>query len=153
MVHLELVTRWNCQEVLKLNVQESQRRFVPSVAASMGKMHSRPDGDYYTYQPLCIYNEKNTLVGFVMLTFDASTDWSYWFNGFLIDERYQGKGYGKSAVAALINFVKGQFPQSRCLNLTVHSENRKALTLYKKAGFVETGEVYGDELGYQLVFR
>lgn len=152
MVRLEPTTRDNWRNVLSLQVRDQQRHFVPSVAVSLAKVHIRPDGDEYTYLPFCIYNTKNELIGFVMLTFDDSLGWSYWFNGFFIDQAHQGKGYGRATIEALIDFVRQQFPHSRCLNLTICDENTSARSLYEKCGFSKTGEVYDGEVVYRLVF-
>lgn len=102
--------------------------------------------------PFCIYNTEDSLVGFVMITVDETTAWSYWLNGFMIDVSYQAKGYGRATIDAVISYIKENYVHSKCLNLTVCAENEVARKLYDKMGFSETGEVYDDEIVYRFVF-
>lgn len=152
MIQLVPATRENWQEALGLQVQEAQRHFVPTVAVSLAKVHIRPDGDEYTYLPFCIYNAEGRLVGFVMITVDASRSTSYWMNGFLIDAAHQDRGYGKAAILAVVEYIRARYPHSECLNLTVCSDNTNARRLYEKLGFIPTGDVYDDEVVYRLNF-
>ncbi|MGG4442396.1 GNAT family N-acetyltransferase [Brevibacillus fortis] len=142
-------TRDNWQDALRLQVHDEQQRFVPSVAVSLAKVHIRPDGDDCVYEPFCLYGA-DKMVGFVMITYDASTDWCYWFNGFFIDQQYQGKGYGRAALVAIVDTVRNRFPQSRFVNLTVWTGNASARHLYSQFGFEETGDVYDGEIVYRL---
>ncbi|WP_212981125.1 GNAT family N-acetyltransferase [Paenibacillus azoreducens] len=152
LIKLTPATRENWKDSLELQVQVHQTHYVPSVAVSLAKVHIRPDGDEYEYLPFCIYNDENNLVGFVMLTLDETTTWSYWMNGFMIDQNYQGKGYGKAAIDSVIRYIKENYSHSECLNLTVCADNIAARKLYEKLGFTETGDVYDDEVVYRLVF-
>ncbi|WGV58422.1 GNAT family N-acetyltransferase [Brevibacillus brevis] len=148
-IRLVPTTRDNWQDALRLQVQDEQLRFVPSVAVSLAKVHIRPDGDNCAYEPFCLY-DTDEMVGFVMIAYDASTDWCYWFNGFLIDHQYQGKGYGRAALSAIVDTVRNRFPQSRFVNLTVCPDNAGARHLYSQSGFEETGDVYDGEIVYRL---
>ncbi|GIP26670.1 GCN5 family N-acetyltransferase [Paenibacillus sp. J23TS9] len=152
MIRLIPTTRENWKDAINLQVQVHQNHYVPSVAVSLAKVHIRPDGDEYKYLPFCIYNTENSLVGFVMITVDDTTAWSYWVNGLLIDASYQGKGYGKATIESVIRYIKENYYNSRCLNLTVCADNEAARKLYEKLGFSETGEVYDDEIVYRFVF-
>ncbi|MCZ1267280.1 GNAT family N-acetyltransferase [Paenibacillus tundrae] len=152
VIRLIPTTRENWKDALNLQVQANQNHYVPSVAVSLAKVHIRPDGDEYKYLPFCIYNMEDSLVGFVMITVDETTAWSYWLNGFMIDVSYQGKGYGRAAIDAVISYIKENYVHSKCLNLTVCAENEVARKLYDKMGFSETGKVYDDEIVYRFVF-
>jgi diamine N-acetyltransferase len=151
LIRLIPTTRENWKDALDLQVQVHQNHFVPSVAVSLAKVHIRPDGDEYKYLPFCIYNAENNLVGFVMITVDETTTWSYWLNGFIIDAIYQGKGYGKATINSVIRYIIENFPNSKCLNLTVCADNFSARKLYEKFGFSETGDVYDDEIVYRFI--
>lgn len=152
LIKLIPTTRENWKDALDLKVEVHQNHFVPTVAVSLAKVHVRPDGDEYKYLPFCIYNDENSLVGFVMITLDETTTWSYWVNGLIIDANYQRKGYGKSALNSVIRYIRKNFSHSECLNLTVCTDNVDARKLYEKFGFCETGEIYDDEVVYRFVF-
>jgi len=85
-----------------------------------------------------------------MHAFEVHTTHSYWINGFLIDSRYQGRGFGKAALLQMINDIKKRFAHCQEIRLTVHKNNAAAHRLYLSIGFIETGEIWGEELVLRL---
>ncbi|QQE75059.1 GNAT family N-acetyltransferase [Brevibacillus composti] len=144
-ITLKPVTRDNWLEALALQVNQEQSGFVPTVAVSLAKVHIKPDGDEVEYLPFAIYNGE-TMVGFMMHAFVERTANMYWINGFLIDSKYQGKGYGKAALEQMIAYITNRFSQCEEIRLTVYPHNEIAYRLYQSVGFVETGERLGEEL-------
>ena len=62
----------------------------------------------------------------------------------MIDDRFQGHGYGRAALDAIVALVRDRgLPTIR---LSVVSENEQALEFYRRNGFAETGEVHGGEI-------
>lgn len=144
-VQLEAVTRENWQEALQLKVKDVQNYFVPTVAVSLAKVYVKPDGDKVNYLPFAIYEEEQGMIGFVMHAYVEDTDDMYWINGFIIDEKHQGKGYGRAALRKMVNWIINQYSQCKEVRLTVHKENDAARQLYKSFGFVEAGEFDEEE--------
>lgn len=144
-VQLEAVTRENWQEALQLKVKYVQNHFVPTVAVSLAKVYVKPDGDNVNYLPFAIYEEEQGMIGFVMHAYVEDTDDMYWINGFIIDEKHQGKGYGRAALRKMVNWIINQYSQCKEVRLTVHKENDAARQLYKSFGFVEAGEFDEEE--------
>lgn len=144
-VQLKLVTRENWQEAIRLKVKDVQNHFVPTVAVSLAKVYIKPDGDNVNYLPFAIYEEEQGMIGFVMHAYVENTDDMYWINGFIIDEKYQGKGYGRAALCKMVNWIINQYEQCKEIRLTVHKENDAARRLYKRVGFVEAGEFDEEE--------
>ncbi len=99
------------------------------------------------WQPLAIRADGRP-VGFVMWARDPA-DGSYWIGGFVIDRREQAKGYGRAALTALIEMLRGK-PGCREIALSYGPDNEAAKSLYGSLGFVETGEVEGDEMVARL---
>ncbi|MCM3707256.1 MULTISPECIES: GNAT family N-acetyltransferase [Cytobacillus] len=148
-IELKPVTRDNWEEAIQMNVKESQRDFVPSAAVSLAKVYIKPDGDAVEYIPFSIYdNEK--MVGFIMHAFEPDTVNMYWINGFFIDQKHQGRGYGHAALDGMISWIKTRFPICEEIRLTVHKDNQHARVLYKNFGFSPTGEIWGEEEVYYL---
>ncbi|OIK13749.1 GNAT family N-acetyltransferase [Bacillus sp. MUM 13] len=143
-VQLKAVTRENWEEALSLKVKAAQSRFVPEPAVSLAKVYIKPDGDNVQYIPFAIYNQKQ-MVGFIMHAYIENTANMYWINGFMIDEKHQGKGYGKAALDGMISWIIKTFPACKEIRLTVHRENHTAMGLYEKYGFVPLGEAIGEE--------
>lgn len=143
-VQLKRITRGNWEEALRLKVREQQCDFVPSVAVSLAEAYIKLDGDNINYIPFAVYdNEK--MIGFIMHAYDETTSNMYWINGFIIDESYQGKGYGKATLREIIHWIVNRFPNCQEVRLTVYRDNEIACNLYKNFGFLPTGDVYGDE--------
>jgi RimJ/RimL family protein N-acetyltransferase len=61
---------------------------------------------------------------------------------FFIDSQWQGRGFGRAALDALIADAMRRHHHARMLVLTVHTSNTIALKLYRRAGFIENGELY-----------
>jgi diamine N-acetyltransferase len=146
-IRLKPVTRDNWEEAIKMKVKESQRDFVPSAAVSLAKVYIKPDGDAIEYIPFSIYDNEQ-MVGFIMHAYEPDTANMYWINGFFIDKNYQGRGYGRPALAEMIGWIKTKFPQCEEIRLTVHKDNHHARNLYKNFGFSPTGEIWGEEEVY-----
>jgi len=52
----------------------------------------------------------------------------------MIDQRYQGKGYGKQAFNKLLKYIKTKYKPSK---IYISSSNPIAIELYKKFGFIK----------------
>ena len=71
---------------------------------------------------------------------------------FFVDARFQGRGIGGAALAALPEFTHARFPSARAVVLTVNVGNHIARRTYLRAGFRDTGSVHlGGPLGAQQV--
>lgn len=142
-VCLQPVTRENWQEAMALQVKQTQQSFTPAVAVSLAKIAIKPDGDHVTYLPFAIYDGEN-MVGFIMHAYEQGTSNMYWINGFLIDEKQQGKGYGKAALSEMVGWITKEFDECREIRLTVHKDNFSARSLYFRFGFRPTGEIFDE---------
>lgn len=144
-VILKTVTRENWLEALALGVNDDQAQFTPSVAVSLAKVYIKPDGDNVNYIPFAIYHN-DKMVGFIMHAYEEDTKDQYWINGFLIDKRHQGKGYGNAALEKMIKYIRDTQEKCNKIKLSVHRENKNAYQLYKKYGFKETGDFIGEDI-------
>lgn len=89
------------------------------------------------------------VIGFYRLDFApnsvagrALTEPSVGLRGLVIDQAQQGHGYGSQAMAACCDDLRRRHPQRQLLVLTVNCGNLPAIAMYRKAGFVDTGELY-----------
>ena len=62
---------------------------------------------------------------------------------FMIDRRFQGRGYGAAALGLLLDRLR-QETKYADVEVCVHRENDAALALFEGAGFVDTGYVDPD---------
>ena len=154
MLRLEKITGKNVWSILKLHVSEDQESFVAPNDISIIEAYTAITGNGYAF-PFGIY-ESETPVGFLMIGFDADDCWedapsiargNYNLWRLMIDKNYQNKGYGKEAVRLALEFIK-TFPCGKAdfCWLSYEPENEIASRLYHSFGFVETGEMDGDEI-------
>ena len=66
-----------------------------------------------------------------------------------VDQRAQGKGYGKACLQDLAEVARQAWPEIRGLELSVDADNAAAIALYAKYGFVDSGEAYKGRIGYE----
>ncbi|AWY40842.1 GNAT family N-acetyltransferase [Pseudomonas putida] len=66
-----------------------------------------------------------------------------------VDQRAQGKGYGKACLQALPEAARQAWPEIRGLELSVDADNESAIALYARYGFVDSGEAYRGRIGYE----
>lgn len=154
MIRLEKINGKNVWDILELHVGEAQKSFVASndisiIEAFIALTHH---GSAF---PFGIYDD-DLPVGFCMIGFGTDDEWedapaiarsSYNLWRLMIDERYQGKGYGRKAMKLIMDFIAGEpcGPAEYCW-LSYEPENLAAKALYASFGFRETGERDGDEI-------
>ena len=143
MVELRAITHDNFDDCIKLKVSEKQRDFVATNVYSLAQAWTF----YETAFPFAIY-EDHSLVGFIMLGYyERQSHYNIW--RFMIDERYQGKGYGKVALLLGIRYLV-ETHGAREIFLSVVPENTVAEGLYSSVGFERTGEMSGNEVVMRL---
>ena len=109
MLRLEAITAHNGNSICQLSVKEAQRDFVASNRTSLAEAQTALSGGGHAY-PFGIYDE-DLPVGFLLIGFGTDEHWenppaiaqnNYNIWRLMIDVRYQGKGYGKQIVTALL---------------------------------------------------
>ena len=170
-IHLEKVTEDNVEDIVDLRVARDQREFVADnewslVDAYLALAEGKP------VFPFGIYNGK-TLVGFIMISYQNNWEGyehDSWINSdeyrfykdrpyyyiwrFMIDKRFQQRGYGREAFKRALEFIRS-FPcgEAEYCVLSYGPENEVAKDFYKSLGFVEFDRSYfeeGDELSAVL---
>lgn len=136
-VSLRPVTKENLYDVFRLQVKEEQRRFVASNSASIAEVFFEERAWFRA-----IYAGE-TPVGFVMLYLDeVEKEYSLW--RFMIAAEHQGKGYGRAAMRAIIEVVRA-LPGAEKLDVSYVPGDGGPSAFYQSLGFMETGEMDGDE--------
>lgn len=139
-IELKDVDNSNWRDVLKLSVSDDQRHFVANNAYSL--VQSVFDDEYIgRVKTQGIYAD-DVLVGFVMCSADDADqlekDGACWVDRYMIDTKFQGKGYGRAALAQLIDHVK-QNTKFEKMRISYEPDNAVAQKLYLSFGFVEEG--------------
>jgi diamine N-acetyltransferase len=147
-VTLREVTDENRPAVLAVRVAPSQTRFVGTVADALLTAEEIPEGKPW-YRALYAEDEP---VGFVMLSWDVTPEpprifgpWFLW--KILVDERHQGRGYGREAVRLVADIVRAEGATELVTSCVPGDDGPEPF--YRRLGFVPTGEL--DENG-EVVF-
>ncbi len=152
------ITFDNWDECRSLSAGKKNEKFVSPNVNNIAVAYVALASNACTPMPFGIYKDE-VMVGLIMLAYireDQDEELSeniYEVWRFMIDEKYQGKGYGKEALLKAIEYIKTkpEGPAESCL-LSYAQGNIAAESLYKKVGFVATGVVEDDEIQMKLCF-
>lgn len=131
-VYFRDIDHTNESTVKNIRLKPGQERFIETVDECLKEAER-----YHEWSPVAIYL-KEDVIGFAMYgSFGPNKD--TWIDRILIDESYQGKGYGKKAMIKLIDKVSIEYGV-KVIYLSIIEENTLAYRLYKSLGFEYTNE-------------
>lgn len=138
----------NFIDAFNLKLKNGQEHFVSHPIRSLAQAYVY----YHQCCPFGIYLE-DTMIGYVMVIYDYDLEvYNIWH--MMIDQKYQQKGYGQTAMEECLSYVKSKpFGSSNHVVLTCSKENFAALHLYRKFGFTETGNADEDEIELALIMN
>lgn len=148
MINLRIITEENFIDAFNLKLAEGQEKYVSHPIRSLAQAYVYRD----QCQPFGIYMDEE-MVGYVMVIYDYDIpEYDIWH--MMIDEKHQGKGYGKAALEQVLAYIKTKpFGDSSRVTLTCNKDNESALALYRHMGFRETGEEDEDELELSMTIK
>lgn len=153
MIIFKEITNANIWKVCLLEPFENQKDFVAENMQSLAEAYAtRNEGN--NALPLAVYNDSD-LIGFIMIGKGTvgnenesnliKENYSLW--RLMIDKKYQRKGLGKQTIYAAINLIRTfPFGEAKKVWLSYEKENTRARDIYRKYGFVENGEMCGNEI-------
>ncbi len=131
MVRLEAVNEENWR--IPLSVAENQKAYVANGAVMLARAFAYRNS---RSEAFVIFSD-DTPVGMVMY-YDCEPLEAYDFSQLFIDERYQGRGYGRAAVQLVLERMKADGKYNKVC-LCYKEGNEAAKHLYESFGFCETG--------------
>ena len=129
MIILKDITKENLESIIDLDVSVRQRNQVAPNSVSIAQGHYSNSAWFKG-----IFNN-NVPIGFVMLDLFTKEKKCFLWR-FMIDEKYQGKGYGKIALTQVIDYVKSLKVFDEIKASYVPAESG-AEGFYKSFGFME----------------
>jgi diamine N-acetyltransferase len=159
-ITLQPITSDNWIDCISLAPTEEQARigFVAPNSLSLAQAHYEP-----WWQPYGLYatiDEQAVMVGFAMYgRWPATGIPAYHADAkpgvdfilrFMIGQRYQGRGYGRAGLAALIAQIKAQ-PNVQAIEISYDVANPVMAHLCAQAGFQPTGRISDGEIEARLV--
>lgn len=153
LVTFEEITNKNIWKVCTLEPFEEQKDFVAENMQSLAEAYAtRNEGNNALPLAVC---HGGDLIGFVMIgkgtvgNEDESDliKENYCLWRLMIDKKYQGQGYGKQTIDAAMDLIRTfPFGEAEKVWLSYEPENTRARDIYRKYGFVENGEMCGNEI-------
>jgi diamine N-acetyltransferase len=148
LVHLREIAEANEDAVRALHVGPGQDRFVGGVAESIDEAAVTPEGHPW-YRAIYAGDDP---VGFVMLSWNVTPSpgiigpWFLW--RLLIDEGHQRRGYGRAAMALIVDLVRAEGATE--LLTSYHSGDGEPWPFYERLGFEPTGDTDHGEFVLRL---
>jgi diamine N-acetyltransferase len=147
VVSLRPLSESNRQAAEALRVSPSQEQFVSSVTESLREAAEHPAACPMYW----VVHADDTAVGFVMIAdeVDSPEYIPQYLWKLLIDERYQGQGFGTATLDLVVEYFRGR-PGVEVLNTSAGQGEGSPLTFYERYGFKRTGVVRFEEVMLQL---
>jgi diamine N-acetyltransferase len=131
VLHLQAITKENWTKAISLRVREDQVNFIASNAVSLAQLNFLEN-----FHAKGIFNDEE-MVGFTLFGIDED-DHEYWIYRMMIDQKHQGKGYGKQAVKLVIDDIRlMKDERHHTITLSYEPANEHAKRIYEKMGFQE----------------
>ena len=136
MIKLTKVDEQNWRQIAALSVKEEQKSFLDSPLGILAR------GYVYRASRAKVIGiaEDDTIVGVALVKDLDEEPACYDLQQFMIDRRYQQKGYGTKALQMILAELSRERKYD-CAEVCVKKEDVAALRLYEKIGFVDTGYI------------
>lgn len=140
-ITLQKVDESNFIPCFDLELNDWQKEFVSHPVRSLAQAYVY----YGQCTPFAVFSGSR-VVGYLMVIYDYDEEtYNIWH--LMIDRKYQGKGFGRAAMALALEYIRTKpFGPSDLVLLTVNPQNSAACALYRTLGFAETGRSDGDEV-------
>lgn len=139
MIKLFEINEENWMEVAALSVREEQKKFLDSPIGILARGYV-----YRACRAKVIgITRKEQVIGAALVKDMEEEPACYDLQQFMIDHRFQKKGYGTQALKLILLQLQeeGKYED---VEVCVNKANTAALEMYEKAGFVDTGYVDED---------
>lgn len=142
-IYFEEITPDNWRKINALEVKEEQKHFVASNVAILARAfaYRKENGKVFA-----IYNNLNPIGLIMQRDLKDGNNLICILDQFMIDQNYQGQGYGKASMELWLSMVKNE-KQYSAIELCYIEDDYIAEKLYKSLGFIRKLEGDdGDEL-------
>ena len=136
MIRLADVTEDNWCEAASLSVKENQKEYLAPAIGILARG--------YVYRNcnarIFVVENESIIVGLALVREFTDEPLGYDLQQFMIDQKYQGKGYGTAALELILKELRREGHYDH-VEVCVKKENIKAIRLFEKQGFVDSGYV------------
>ena len=136
MIHLSEVTEDNWLDVADLSVKDSQRAFLAPAIGILARGYVYR----HCHARVIVIERDSTVVGVALVREFTDEPLGYDLQQFMIDRRYQGRGYGSTALGLILDELRREARHNH-VEVCVKQEDAVAIHLYEKHGFVDSGYI------------
>lgn len=142
MIQLEDISEANWR--IPLSVSKQQEKYVSNPMKLLARAYAyRNQGSF-----ACLICNDEEPVG-MALYYECPEQKAYDLSQIFIDERFQGRGYGKEATKLLLERMRAEKKYNRVILCYIEG-NETAKSMYESLGFKHTGEADEDEIIMEL---
>ena len=136
MIRLKEITEDNWLEAAGLAVGDEQKNFVAPAVGIIARGYVYRDCNAKVFG---IEND-GTMVGLALVREFTDEPLGYDLQQLMIDERFQGRGYGSEALKLILDELRNEGHYDH-VEVCVKKEDFKAIHLYEKHGFTDSGYI------------
>ncbi len=139
MIRLTEVTEEDWLEVANLSVKDNQKNYVAPVVGILARGYVYRDCNARIF----VIENDGIIVGASLVREFTDEPLGYDLQQFMIDQRYQGRGYGSEALGLILDELRkeGHFDH---VEICVKRDDAAAIHLYEKNGFIDSGYIDED---------
>ena len=134
MIKLLEITEDNWMDVADLSVKEHQKGFVAPPIGILARGYVYRDCNAKVYA----IADDDTVVGTALVREFDDEPLGYDLQQFMIDQRYQGRGFGSKALSLILDELRREGHYDH-VELCVKKDDTEAIRLYEKHGFTDSG--------------
>ena len=138
-IRLAEVTEENWLDAASLSVREDQKEFVAPATGILARGYVYRD----CKAKVLVIENGETAVGLALVREFTDEPLGYDLQQFMIDRRYQRRGYGSAALALILDELRKEGHYDH-VELCVKKSDVAAIRLYEKHGFVDSGYIDED---------
>ena len=139
MIRLISVTEENWLDIASLAVKEHQRDYVAPAVGILARGYVYRDCNAKVYA----FDNEGVIVGMALVREFTDEPLGYDLQQFMIDGRYQNRGYGSEALGLVLDALRKEKHYDH-VELCVKKADAEAIRLYEKHGFTDSGYVDED---------
>ena len=141
MIKLIEVTEDNWFDIADLNVKDDQQSYVAPAIGILARGYVYRDCNARIYA----FDNDGVIVGMSLVREFEEEPVGYDLQQFMIDQRYQGRGYGSEALGLILDELRNEGLYDH-VEVCVKKEDAAAIRLYEKYGFIDSGYIDEDVL-------
>lgn len=136
MIKLIDINENNWLQAASLKVSREQRGFLDSALGIIARGYAYRNSNARVMG----ISDDETLVGIALVKDMDEEPACYDLQQFMIDERYQNKGFGTAALKLILSMLEKEGKYG-CVEVCVNKADLSALRVYEKTGFTDTGYI------------